>query len=214
MLNWHKKILSFAKIHPSLSLSIFILICYSYGFVLWNYYLLNYGFFEYNVLQTRFLSAGFTFLISVVILYILFSLHRLLFSIRELYVFIFFIILTLIWLFLFSKLFFDKLPQYVGGSKPFPSTMIGTVEQISYLSNFGIEGAENADKKSVQTTPICIIYQNNDYILFSNATKTEGIVNLRVVVIKRDNITGTQIVSNNPSSKVQCDILLNKSKTI
>lgn len=39
-------------------ISIFLLLVYSSGFIAWNYFLSQYGFFEYNLLQTRYISAG------------------------------------------------------------------------------------------------------------------------------------------------------------
>lgn len=38
--------------------SVFLLLCYIAGFMAWNSYLSHFGFFESNLLQTRFLSAG------------------------------------------------------------------------------------------------------------------------------------------------------------
>jgi hypothetical protein len=48
---------------------IFLLLSYISGFFLWNFYLGEYGFYELNVLQTRFIPAGTFFLVIPTIFY-------------------------------------------------------------------------------------------------------------------------------------------------
>ena len=54
--------INFEKIEKVLkTVPLFVFLLYVIGFVAWNSYLLKFGFFEYNLLQTRFISAGLLF---------------------------------------------------------------------------------------------------------------------------------------------------------
>src|ERR1700690_2781378 len=148
-----------------------IFVIYASGFCVWNLYLSRFGFFEYNLVQIRYLSAG--LLLCVPILLALFTRTYFLNRIVRKWLIEFVkssvIALVLVWL-LVIFIFFNQIPQYFGGGAPIPTTIIGTPDQIAFLSNFGIRSAENGGRASVQTYPVCLVYQNDNYALFFSAT--------------------------------------------
>lgn len=155
-----ERVLKFNPLVPWL-----VLIIYGTGFFLWNSYLLKFGFFEYNLIQLRYFSAGLLFWVPPLSLFLLFRRHL---SYPTNVIFIFLITL---WFFGFQILTFPQTPQNWGGARPFAISLIGEPDQIGFLVNFGISSAENADKHSVQTDPVCFIYQNDDYALIFKATQ-------------------------------------------
>lgn len=201
---------------PVSSLSVLGIISYVIGFVIWNSYLSSFGFFEYNVIQVRFLSAGLLFLLflSIIVLcYLCIKILKPEHKLLKLALLILFVPLSIIGILKF-KIIFERVPQYLGGGKPIPTTLIGTPEQIYYLNNFGIEGVENqADKESVQTEFVCLIYQNNDYILISNTETTPlpipGIIRIqeRVISLSRDSVVGFHSTKNR-EARDECNKLL------
>lgn len=58
-----------------------------------------------------------------------------------------------------------------------PTTILGTEEQIEYLASLGIQTMPNGEKRSVQTGIICLIYQNDSYIVFQ-ASNEQGARNI------------------------------------
>jgi len=52
-------------------ISINIFLCYILGYIILNTYLYHLGFYEFNLLQTKYLSAGFSFLIINIFLFVL-----------------------------------------------------------------------------------------------------------------------------------------------
>lgn len=184
---------------------------YIMGFLVWNIYLALFGFFEYNFLQTRFLSAG--IVASLVIFPIIVLLYLIIdFLLRWLYRFFkgikFLVELkNSIQLFLVSSFFvicllaysywiFPIIPQFLGGARPVIASILGTPDQIAYLKNFNILSAPNAGKMSVQTVPICVLYQNNDYVLIGvqYATGIEGSKSkyIRDLLLKSEQTLGFQ----------------------
>ena len=159
-----------------------IFIVYVLGFLVWNIYLSQFGIFESNFLQTRYLSSGILGLIfiSFVVLFFL-TIIRLInrikakksnnqitdiFSIKKM-IMIEVSVMTFIILFLLFVLFiFPQIPQYFGGAAPVSASLIGSAEQMHFLENFNVDLVPNAEgKEAVQTYPMCILYQNQDYIL-------------------------------------------------
>ena len=202
-------ILSLAKY-----VSFFLLLCYVYGFIAWNYLLSKFSFFEYSLLQTRYLSAGLLFLLIIltILLLIYFVLKpfssKLLDNVKKhvkICGIVFLLILIPIDIYIFSPTIFFRTEQYLGGAHPFAISIIGSDLQIEYLTNFNIPAAANADittttpegdlattsKASVQTGMLCGIYQNNDFIII-------GVVDdekkpRRRVTLRQDQIMGVSI---------------------
>ena len=149
---------------------------YASGFFVWNVYLSHFGFFEYNLIQIRFLSAGLLWWLPIILVILIeVSISRIINSTRkklqELVGF-FFGVLVGLWFISLPLFLFPLIPQYFGGAEPIPTSIIGTPDQIGFLKNFDIPSADNAGKASVQTFPICLIYQNDQYVLFLTTTLT------------------------------------------
>jgi hypothetical protein len=202
-----------------------VFITYAIGFLIWNTYLSGFGFFEYNLIQIRFLSAGLFVLLPTVFFteFAIFLSGRTRNDITSYALFSF----ALIWIPL-SFLVFPLAPQFLGGAKPIPSTIIGTTEQIKYLSNFGIWTPQDQSEKSiVQSNPVCLIYQNEKYILFFAAefylaTTTPSEVfpdglrlrlDEKVISLSKENFTGFLSVDEVYKNTV-CDLVkYHSSKT-
>lgn len=166
------KVLTFATEHSLL----IALVVYSTGFVLWNQYLSHYGYFEYSFVQTRYLSAGLLFWIPTVAVFgadfLTLKFIPLRFNKIRTVVDNLFLGIISVWAVLLFFFLFPSIPQSLGGARPMSMSILGSPEEIEYLINFEIKPASNAgDKPSVQTRPICLIYQNSEYILFFNATQ-------------------------------------------
>lgn len=172
-----------------------LLLSYLVGFIAWNYFLSQYSFFEYNLLQTRYISAGLLFLLptglfflalfvveSLVISYCKLQKTKLYKVIRNVVGAIIFILFLIMFLVIFGEI-----PPYLGGAKPFVTAIMTTPEQIEYLKNFNIKVPKNS---SVETMPLCNIYQNNDYVIVGVVEKTTDHITLRVLVIKQALILG------------------------
>lgn len=180
------------------------------GFVFWNSYLLGFGFFEYNLIQTRFLSTGLFFWLPLLAAYFLteflLRLCKDCFHNRAATFWSFLFCWLVIFVYLFPNVY-----QSFGGAAPFPTSLIGSPDQIRFLENLDINPVKNADGKgSIQTNPVCLIYQNDQYILFSNAkipTQTnETRVPFRVISISRDQVLGFQQPSPSDHSDLQCEL--------
>ncbi|MDO8561097.1 MAG: hypothetical protein Q7R91_02690 [bacterium] len=171
-------------------------LAYLVGFIAWNYFLSHFGFFEYNLLQTRFVSAGVLFISPVVLCLVLYKFFQIEvdFKIYEVAA------LLLVYFFVFVILEFPLMPQYFGGARPFATSLIGTKEQIKYLRNFGIQSEKNVEgEESIQTKPVCQIYQNNEFIIVGVAMPEGDItkdapLTLRVrggaLILKQNQVSG------------------------
>lgn len=97
-----------------------------------------------------------------------------------------------VYLFIFSGYVFRYVPQVYGGGLPVLSYLVGTEEQIKRLDSLNFRSVKNGDKEAVQTDLVCIIYQNNDYILVMNlpSSNMEPILQKRVLTLSRQAFTG------------------------
>ncbi|MDD5031897.1 MAG: hypothetical protein PHR36_02510 [Patescibacteria group bacterium] len=200
-----------------------IFVSYVVGFICWNIYLGKFGFFEYNLLETRYISAGLLFLFIFLLLFIFFyyliailslvirgmislfiyamiqllvlfkkennslaerghnyikeNRYEVIYAKRDI-VAIF--LLTLIILIFYFNNIFVKIPQYLGGARPFTASIIGNGEQIKYLQNFNIGSYANEDIDPVQTQPICVLYQSKDHF----------IIGVLQIIDSKDNMIG------------------------
>ena len=166
---------------------IFSLLTYVIGFIVWNKYLGDFGFFEYNLIQARYISAGLLFIIIWIIVsrVIIFFLHRFRkHEIRIIYknAIALLIIISLVY---FSTEVFLLVPQWLGGGKPVATSILGTSEQIEYLKDLNFFPISNAGNPSIQTRA-CLFYQNNDYVLIGSYS--------RILSISRSSIIGFQTV--------------------
>ena len=189
-----------------------VLAVYAIGFIVWNTYLLSFGFFEFNIVQLRFISSGLLFLLPLAIL----SCLSFAVSGSRTVKFILTAVSILVWLFLFIIVIFPVVPQSFGGARPIPTTIIGTTEQIEYLLNFNITTADNGEKLPVQTKPVCLIYQNQDYSLVFNATNilySDGLVGMRkykfhsrVLTLPKDRFVGFQSILFSSTTSEYCSL--------
>ncbi len=193
--------------------SIFLLLCYIAGFIAWNYYLSHFSFFEYDLLQTRFLSAGFLILFIPLTIFILIKRFKE-FLIR--YNTLQLIFLFLIWVFVFSFFFFSYIPQYLGGAKPYVVSFITNSEISESFKLMGIS-LEEGNNKSVETLKSCKIYENKEIILAgfifmpSVSTTTFSLPNVktrvnRVLIINKSEIESQSVLpSNNINYQISCE---------
>lgn len=202
--------------------SALLLLAYIFGFIAWNYHLSNYGFFEYNLFQVRYLSAGF---LPAAALTVIFLINNLIKRFKKIIFCFFVVVFLLLYYFIYVRNIFPNLPPYFGGAKPFVISIIANPEQIKMLENFNIESTPNAgDKDSVETIKVCNLYQNNEFVVIGvadkdilcKAEKTTEIVNFaqpkRVIILNRNNISGFSIVSvSNRFKNIACDGFLPKN---
>lgn len=188
--------------------SLLLFVVYSIGFLVWNIYLGQYGFFEYNFLQTRYISAGIIFILPLFLLFYPFSK-----IIREdgqgRFVFL---TCFFVFLFIFAKFIFPRIPQYLGGGKPtFVSLLGDSAEQMPYLQNFDIGLQKNGEKGSVQTEATCLFYQNQEIVLIGvTSWKQENnsllVSPRRIISLKKDQIRGLQL-KGGFEGRVECPVL-------
>lgn len=169
-------------------LSIVFTSSYFFGFVLWNGFLNDYGFFEINVLQTRFISAGLVFL-SPVILFIILSKKDLGYFFSKGYP----VLILIIYFIVYLWYCFPSIPQSLGGARPFPVSIIGSPEQISYLNMFNLASAPDS---KTQTIPVCQIYSDDvkTIVGISSPVIVEGKeqVSKRVLILHQSEVKGFQ----------------------
>lgn len=165
-----------------------------FGFLIWNIYLYGFGFKEDNLMQTRFIYTGLSFvLITTPILYIFYLLFIFLIEqinkkfLKHIIMYVIFI-LSIIYIFFFTYFIFTRLPVGFGGGRPRSLSMLANIDELSYLSSFGINLAQGS---KTQTINVCIAYDNNEQIIV--------LLNDRILQIKNDKING---LSNLPGISV------------
>ncbi len=172
-------------------------ISYGAGFLLWNWHLSSYGYFEYDLLQTRFIFSGIVAIMffAPVVWFIKKILEtKFISKSKDFTKFIICIFILFLTLFLLSRIIFPWIPQHLGGARPFPKSIIGEPDEIEFLSNFNIPSAKNADgKSSVQTNLVCEIYNNRDLIIIGTIGETGS--TLRILNIRKDKIKGFQSIA-------------------
>lgn len=198
------------KIHPLIKLLdlltkyfIFLLFfIYLTGFLIWNFYLFNLGFSEFEMIQTKFLSAGilffvlFFFVFSLAwLIYKLLSYHNKYEHVLKKFKFAAILVGLIIYfliLFIFSVLFFPKIPFFLGGAEPQIQSIIGPEEQIKLLPTFAI-----ATASPQQTENLCIAYENNDSFIAlvfeqpeAEAAAKGATIKYRALKFRKDIITG------------------------
>jgi len=199
--------MNFFNNHFPTLLTLAAAVVYSTGFFVWNFYLSHFGFFEYDFVQMRYLSAGLFFWVAIgPFVYI--CIRSFLKKSFLLVVGVMFLLLTLR---LLIFVWFPAWPQYLGGLRPIATTIIASPSQIKFIENFDIYPALNAqDKESVQTYPVCLIYQNDQYALFfsaSNIVASDSGIDFRsrVLSLSKDQFVGFQI-TNDLYSLTQCGL--------
>lgn len=199
------------------------LVVYAAGFVIWNYHLSQFGFFEYNLVQVRFISAGILFFLFPFLFFFAGIYNK---KIKEYSCIQGSIMLLIVVWFWFVPTHFYEISQVVGGGKPIPTALIGTIDQMKYVENFNVELAPNSNgKDSVQTSihnPICLIYENDKYAIFAiqtesveNVTETTAtlLVKGRVITLSKQNFLGFHRVTDKEAS-ARCLFIVKMSKPL
>ena len=189
------------KVKAALQASGLILFfCYVAGFLAWNIYLSHFGFFEYDLLQTRFLSAGFLILILPVTVFAVRKKSRDKFLLlNHFYQAVFFFV----WVCFFAIVIFPYIPQYFGGAKPYLASLVSNSEMIKSFELMGLLYSERQGEQ-VETTRGCKLYENSDQILMGfgvvslsekqNSNQQYAQVdNIRIVAINKNQIQGTSV---------------------
>lgn len=158
------------------------------GFLIWNFYLVRLGFYEFNLIQARYIHSGITFLIISIIILIPYLLIvwvvKLLLTkiqfVKKYYLEItlyFGILLFSVWIITYTLLIFPFISQAWGGAQPRILSIIASEDDIRYLANFNIK-----TPSSVITENLCIAYENQDSIII--------LLENRVLSIKKENLKG------------------------
>ena len=187
---------------------LFIFIVYIAGFFAWNFYLSHFGFFEFDLLQTRFFSAG-ILVLAIPILVLGFSQKIRSYLLRKNILTHF--ILYIFWVYIFTIFIFPSVPQYFGGAVPSVASIMGSRQFLNDLSVAGIPLAPAGNgNDSVETIKACKIYQDKDFVLFgfifTPTSPAPGNITIRpnrVLLIKQDQIEAQSIL---PESGIIADI--------
>lgn len=182
-------------------IGIIILILYVAGFVTWNTYLSNFGFFEFDLLQTRFVSAGFLCLVIPVIILVTSSKSRDKFSRLN--------IVTqslcfFIWAIFFGTVVFSYVPQYLGGAKPFLASVVMEPDMVRAFKLMGYSYPVS-DTDSIETIRGCKIYENKEQVLMGfgvidnekTSTTTIAATNARLLYISKNKIQALSVLPQN-----------------
>lgn len=136
--------------------SVFAILFFIIGFLIWNFFLSILGFDEYTSIQTRFILTGALFsLIPIILCYILLRF-------KHLSCLWFWLILFIIWFLVYTLFVFPLIPPSFGGGQPRLVSIIATEQEIENLSKFGIK---RGDGSTIQTGNLCIAYENNEDII-------------------------------------------------
>lgn len=181
------------------------------GFLIWNFYLARFGFSEYELIQTRFISTGATFILFILIFTLIIKLINFLFSKCQYFLIkytlnmlLILFILFIIACYFYSNYFFIYLPSKIGGGKPEALSIISSPEQINYLKQLDIPISENAENPPIQTGNLCVIYENKDNVIaFVSQQVDQNTTKYRILKIKKDLISGFGSIKGDPRIEVQ-----------
>ena len=181
---------------------------YSLGFIILNIYLAIFGIFEFNFLQTRFLSTGlFASLIAAplfLVVYKVFSTLAKKYPSIKGFFSIFMVYFSALFIVVYSILIFPTIPQFIGGASPVSASIIGSPDEVNFLKNFDLDLIPNAEGLlPVQTAPACILYQNDGNILLGVEHDIGSNKSIRrVVYLKKDQYRGLQLRGGATGRKV------------
>ena len=167
-------------------------ITYASGFVVWNIHLSRFGYFEYELLQSRFISTGILFLLLPTIVY-LFSFYKQNFSKKRMAASIAFVVLYFI---IFTYILFPSIPQYLGGGKPYLGSIVANAETVKQYQKMGLLKSEISD---IETTRGCKIYENKNILIFgfikgAFENNKYSVSADRVLIINRDKIDAVSVL--------------------
>jgi len=186
-----KKIIEIVSFVAKLASLIFIFL-FIFGFICWNIYLNKFNFHDYSLLQIRYLSAGFWFLLVLGILStpLIFKKNKISKKLVFLYLCFFPIYITY-----FPTLIFPLISSSFGGGNPTAIQIIGRPDEINFLKNFNIDGAGNGEGLNpVQTLPLCLLYESDEALLLGVIRFEKDIPSspARIISLKKNNFSGIQ----------------------
>lgn len=197
-----------------------ILVLYVAGFLTWNAYLSHFGFFEFDLLQTRFISAGFLCLAIPGIPLFLFGQLWNKFSKLNI---VWQAVSIFAWAVLFGTFAMSYVPQYLGGSKPFLASVVMEPEMAKAFNLMGYSYPVT-DNDSIETIRGCKIYENRDQVLMGfgivdkekTSTTTIATSGSRVLYIGKEKIQALSVLPQDQSvelygmfeSTLVCDSML------
>lgn len=156
------------------------------GFLIWNLYLVRLGFYEFNLIQARYIHSGITFLLVFIPSFALFVWIAKHLSMKFQFVKKFFIsqialyfgvILFFYLIILYTLFIFPRISQAWGGAQPRVLSIIASESDIEYLANFGIKMPS-----SVITQNLCIAYENQEFVII--------LLENRVLSVKKESFKG------------------------
>ncbi len=174
------------------------------GFLIWNIYLVKLGFYEFSIIQARYIHTGVVFLVflltTLAALLIAISLLKKISIIKKLLIFLdrldltssglaAFILLTLL---AYTMLVFPRLSQALGGAQPRVLSIIASESDIDFLANFGI-----VKSSSVITENLCVAYENQESVVILLAN--------RILGVKKENFKGFNSVPAETRDKMSKD---------
>jgi len=158
------------------------------GFFIWSTYLYGLGFKEDNLLQTRFIFTGISFLIiSIPVIGIFLWLIKHIKKIKNFWkrkmIEVLLITAGIIYYFIFIFFVFTNLPIFLGGGRPRGLSIMAGADELTYLSSFGIPLAAGS---TAQTANLCVAYESNnnivvvlaDRVMQINSNNFKGLINL------------------------------------
>src|SRR3989338_148320 len=201
------------KIIEEHRLALTVFVVYVIGFFSWNHYLGRFGFFEYELIQTRFFSAGFmsVTILSLIVLVVWRLLKtvnyekrlwKIFLNLPILYQISILIFILCTWTLYFSTSVFPLLPQHWGGARPQIVSIIASSSTIDYLRVMNILPVNaGAGKNPIESEKICLLYQNKEFLLLGHsnveinqeATLATTSPN-RVLILKREQIEALSVI--------------------
>jgi hypothetical protein len=182
----------------SRSIGLALFVSYAIGFLTWNFYLAQFGFFEYDFLQTRFLSTG---LLTVIFVFLPFVIlirplrknapenRSLKMKLAEYFI----IFLLANWYFFFVLVLFPNIPQFFGGAYPFVKSIVADPTEIAFLQDLDIPSSPNAEgKSSIQTNYVCEIYSNREVIILATMGREGN--SMRALMLQKTDFKGSQAI--------------------
>lgn len=175
-------------------------VIYVCGFVVWNLHLARFGYFEYDLLQTRFISAGILVSLSSLILFMLIVFIVKLFSHRAYSFFVdhqgIFLLLFTLAVIVSGVFVFPTIPQYLGGGRPYLGSIIVDESASNEYKEMGLMISD------VESLRGCKIYENRNIFIFGFIKNEirydkEGDVLIspdRVLIINRDKIDAVSVL--------------------
>lgn len=134
-----------------------LLLCYVAGFFAWNSYLAHFAFFEYDILQTRFISAGALILVPLIGVCLIWNKFNLWFfklNIKNQLAF------YIVYVIIFTYIVFPFIPGYFGGASPSLVSIVAETNTLNALKSMSLLHSDG-----VESIRGCKIYENHDLLI-------------------------------------------------